>query len=131
MAKLRSSGKEILKQIGRQIMSGKLNLFKVSFPIKCMGDWSMVNAIGTMACTAPYYMTASALRVDPVERMKFLIAGQISYQYPCHKFAKPLNPILGETFAGQLDDGTEIFCEQTSHHPPITSVHMVGPENLY
>lgn len=75
VAKLRSTGKEYLKQIGKQIMSGKFNLFKISAPIKCMGAWSMINAIGTMACTAPFYMTRSALVVDPLERMKCLIAG--------------------------------------------------------
>lgn len=95
VSKLRSAGKEVLKQVGsklvKAIMGGGFDLFNISFPIKCMGDWSMVNAIGTMACTAPYYMTASALRVDPVERMKFLITGQISYQFPCHKFAKPVS----------------------------------------
>lgn len=112
-------------------MNGKFNLFKVSWPIKCMGDWSTINAIGTMACTAPYYLTASALRVDPVERMKLLMTGMMAYQFPCHKFAKPLNPILGETFAGECDDGTDIYLEQTSHYPPITSVHLIGPENLY
>jgi len=99
-------------------MSGNFNLFKVSWPIKCMGDWSTVNAIGTMACTAPFYLTASAIWVDPVERMKLLITGMMAYQFPCHKFAKPvsnfdpqLNPILGETFAGECDDGTDIYLE--------------------
>jgi hypothetical protein len=72
-------------------MNGKFNLFKVSWPIKCMGDWSTVNAIGTMACTAPYYLTASALRVDPIERMKLLMTGMMAYQFPCHKFAKPVS----------------------------------------
>lgn len=131
VAKLRSTGKEYLKQIGKQIMSGKFNLFKISAPIKCMGAWSMINAIGTMACTAPFYMTRSALVVDPLERMKSLIAGQVSYQFPCHKFEKPLNPILGETYAGELQDGTEIYLEQTCHHPPITSCIQIGPNGLY
>jgi len=65
--------------MGRQIMKGDFNLFKVSWPIKCMGDWSTVNAIGTMACTAPYYLTASALRVDPVEWLKLLMTGMMAY----------------------------------------------------
>ncbi len=67
----------------------------------------MVNAIGTMACTAPYYMTASALRVDPVERMKFLIAGQISYQFPCHKGAKPVS--LTNSFLAQANSWGDIL----------------------
>lgn len=50
--------------------------------------------------------------------MKLLITGMMAYQFPCHKFAKPvsnfdqqLNPILGETFAGECDDGTDIYLE--------------------
>jgi len=34
--KLRSAGKEAIKQMGRKILSGSFNLTKVSFPIKCM-----------------------------------------------------------------------------------------------
>jgi hypothetical protein len=37
---------------------------------------------------------------------------------------KPFNPILGETYQGNFDDGTEVYCEHTSHHPPITNFFM-------
>ena len=33
---------------------------------------------------------------------------------------KPFNPILGETFQGKIGD-FNIFLEQISHHPPISS----------
>lgn len=39
---------------------------------------------------------------------------------------KPFNPILGETLQCHFDDGTEIYCEHTSHHPPITNF-MIHP----
>ena len=35
-SKMRSAGKEILKTVGKKILSGKFNLTTVSFPIKCM-----------------------------------------------------------------------------------------------
>lgn len=38
---------------------------------------------------------------------------------------KPFNPLLGETYQGFID-GCPIYGEQISHHPPITSVYMVG-----
>lgn len=44
---------------------------------------------------------------------------------------KPFNPILGETYQGSFPDGTQIFCEQTSHHPPITAWLVVGPNNAW
>ena len=34
--KLRGVGKEIVKQIGKKILTGSLNLTKISFPIKAM-----------------------------------------------------------------------------------------------
>lgn len=38
---------------------------------------------------------------------------------------KAFNPILGETFQGFID-GCPIYGEQISHHPPISSIYMVG-----
>lgn len=32
-----------------------------------------------------------------------------------------LNPILGETLQGQFNDGTQVYCEQFSHHPPVSN----------
>jgi hypothetical protein len=43
----------------------------------------------------------------------------------------PLNPTLGETLQTQKQDGTKLFCEQISHHPPVTYVLMTGPKNSY
>ena len=35
---------------------------------------------------------------------------------------------MGETYEGNFEDGTKIFCEHTSHHPPITNF-FVHPED--
>lgn len=37
---------------------------------------------------------------------------------------QPLNPILGETHSSYLDDDTQIFMEQVSHHPPISYFYV-------
>lgn len=37
---------------------------------------------------------------------------------------QPLNPILGETFQGSFSDGTQIYLEQVSHHPPISAFDL-------
>lgn len=42
-----------------------------------------------------------------------------------------LNPVIGETLQGSYPDGTQIYCEQVSHHPPISYFLAVGPENSY
>ena len=38
---------------------------------------------------------------------------------------------LGETYEATFPDGTQIFCEQVSHHPPITNWELIGPQNMY
>jgi hypothetical protein len=39
---------------------------------------------------------------------------------------QPINPVLGETFQCRIDNETQVFLEQTSHHPPVSSVLVVG-----
>jgi len=39
---------------------------------------------------------------------------------------KPFNPILGETFQTKIGN-TEIYIEQTSHHPPILNFYILNP----
>lgn len=43
------------------------------------------------------------------------------------KWKKPFNPILGETWEAGLPDGSSIFMEQISHHPPVSAFHLEGP----
>lgn len=40
---------------------------------------------------------------------------------------KPFNPILGETFQTKIGK-TDIYIEQTSHHPPILNFYITNPE---
>lgn len=42
-----------------------------------------------------------------------------------------LNPILGETFEAGFSDGTELFLEQVSHHPPISYILLYGPQKKF
>lgn len=59
-SRLRSVAKEILKSIGKQMLSGKFNLTTVSFPIKCMCPRSMLELIGTIVGTYPLYLNTAA-----------------------------------------------------------------------
>jgi hypothetical protein len=46
-------------------------------------------------------------------------------------FLKPLNPVIGETLQATYSDGTQLYCEQISHHPPISYFLVIGPRNEY
>ena len=111
IGKYRNAFKDIVKQLGRTIFSGKFNIGSVSFPISCMSPNSILYLIGSMAIHSPIYMTRAALATDPVERMKFVLTTSLSFLQPCHVFDKPLNPILGETLQGAMADGTTVCLE--------------------
>jgi hypothetical protein len=51
-------------------------------------------------------------------------------QHCFQSWRKPFNPILGETWQAALSDGTALFLEQISHHPPISAFQMFGPGAL-
>ena len=44
---------------------------------------------------------------------------------------KPFNPILGETVQAYFPDGSQMYCEHISHHPPISSFLLEGPTQNY
>jgi hypothetical protein len=57
--------------------------------------------------------------------MKFIICFGLGFSLNYIRMDKPFNPILGETYQG-IVDGCPIYGEQISHHPPISSLYMVG-----
>lgn len=131
ISKYRSVAKEVLKRVGSQLLRGKVNLTSISFPIKCMGKLSHLQALSSILCVFPSYLTFSSMQTDPVERMKWFLVAMISSHTATHHFDKPLNPILGETYTCECDDGSIAYCEQTSHKPPVTHAQFYGPNNCY
>jgi hypothetical protein len=118
----------VLKQIGRKILAGDFNLTTVSFPISCMIPTSALEKSLASATFFPFYISRAAMFQDPIERMKLVVTACISNFYVNCTFMKPLNPILGETCQATFDDGTELYAEQISHHPPIS--YFIGKINL-
>lgn len=127
VTKFRTAFKTLLAQIGRQLIQGKFNLTKTSFPIACMSKDSILQVIASVAGPTAGYFAAAATSTDPVERMKLVILASFAFLYPCHTWDKPLNPVLGETVQARLPDGTMIYLEQVCHRPPISYVLLEGP----
>lgn len=42
-----------------------------------------------------------------------------------------MNPILGETYNGEFEDGTKYYAEQSCHRPPVSHFLIYGPNNCY
>lgn len=79
----------------------------------------------------PLYINKAAQTSNLVERFKFLICATFGNFYINCGFLKPLNPILGETCIGIYPDGTKLYTEQISHHPPISYLTIYGPDKSY
>lgn len=117
--------------IGKKLFSGKTDLTKISFPIKCMAPISALEIMPTLQSTMVIFLNKAASIQDPLERMKLLMAHNLSFFYKEKIFEKPLNPILGETFQALGQDGAMIYMEQTSHHPPVSHFLIEGPDKAY
>lgn len=96
----------------------------VSLPIRIFEPRSIVERISDIWGYAYEYLTKAAELSDPLERFKMVIAYGVCALHLITSIAKPFNPILGETYEGRFPDGTEVFCEHISHHPPITRFYI-------
>lgn len=128
----------MIKIVGKKIISGDLNLTRISFPIKAMVPRTALVNSTISCCMNPYFMKRAVEAKDPLERLKYVITNTISAFYYISMFVKPvthshmqLNPVIGETLQASFSDGTQVYCEQVSHHPPISYFLAVGPEGSY
>ena len=128
---MRSTGYDILKQIGKKIITGDFNLTTISFPIKVMLPFTILQGIARSVIQFPIYLNMAANHIDPLERLKFVIVATVSGFHLSSHVLKPLNPILGETFEMFYEDGSKIYLDQTSHHPPVSHYIMFGPNKSY
>ena len=88
--KIRSIGKEMIKIVGKKIISGDLNLTRISFPIKAMVSRTALVNSTVSCCMNPYYMKRALEAKDPLERLKFVMTNTISAFYYISMFVKPV-----------------------------------------
>eukprot|EP00475_Leptophrys_vorax_P042438 TRINITY_DN80015_c0_g1_i1.p1 TRINITY_DN80015_c0_g1~~TRINITY_DN80015_c0_g1_i1.p1 ORF type:complete len:385 (+),score=110.41 TRINITY_DN80015_c0_g1_i1:70-1224(+) len=129
MANQRAIIWEFMKSVGKNLFSG--SIFKISMPVGLCEGRSFLERIPDQWAYLPYYLGKAAIETDPVQRLKYIVAMSVAgLHYTC-RMDKPFNPVLGETYQGVFSDGTEVFLEQTSHHPPVSSWVILGPNNSY
>lgn len=95
----------------------------------CPKSALQTSLVGT--CLFPIFMNRACLVTDLVERMKLVIVATLGNFPVANTFLKPLNPILGETFEARYYDGTKLYSEQISHHPPVNCFLVYGPNKNY
>jgi hypothetical protein len=116
---------EVMKRAGQQLLEGK-QLIGVSLPVRIFEPRSTIVRLTDLWGSGPLYLNKAAKCRDPIERMKMIIAFSISGIHTNIKQLKPFNPILGETYEGYWPDGSRIYAEHMSHHPPITRFYLLG-----
>ena len=110
---------------------GNFNISKISFPIKCTAPLSILEIMPESQSCSPLLLNFAASISDPIERLRLVMVNSIAFFYPSKICEKPLNPILGETYQAFGQDGSSVFMEQTSHHPPTTHIYVDGPNKSY
>jgi len=127
--------KETLSSFGKKVAKGQIHdLMCIPGPSCCHAPYSYLQALITDMSYAPRFLTPAAKSSDYIERLKLIATMYLAGQHiqPVINQARGLlNPILGETVQRYLPDGTEAYAEQTSHHPPISNFHFIGPEGLW
>jgi hypothetical protein len=119
---------EFLKQVGQNLLQGA-DVMRTAFPVHINQPRSYLEVMCDGWNYAPVFLTRSAQPgVDPVERLRLVMTFLVSGLHMTCSLGKPFNPILGETYQGFYPDGTSIYMEQSSHHPPITSWLVIGPQ---
>jgi len=105
---------------------------KLSLPVKLFEPRSYLEKLADPWIYSQYLEAAAECSSNPVLRMQYTITYIIAgFHRAFIKWAKPYNPILGETWQASLPDGTSIFLEQISHHPPISAFQMFGKEKKF
>ena len=115
--------KLVMTRIGNNIFKGN-SIMNVSLPVQLFRDQSSLVSIGRNISYAPLLIEPIANK-DPIQRMKNIAVFEISMTALALSTRKPFNPILGETYQGQIA-GCPLFLEQISHHPPVTSIYFIG-----
>ncbi|KAK9843175.1 hypothetical protein WJX74_008032 [Apatococcus lobatus] len=63
---------------------------------------------------------------DPYVRLAWVVGFTMAPWGAVERAWKPFNPILGETFELELENGVRYLAEQVCHHPPIGAAHAEG-----
>lgn len=80
----------MIKIVGKKIISGDLNLTRISFPIKAMVPRTALENSTMSCCMNPYFMKRACEATDPLERFKYVITNTISAFYYLSMFLKPV-----------------------------------------
>ena len=127
----RQSGiiKEVITQLTKCIWSG--TAMSLSLPIRIFEPRSMLERYTDWFAFAPELLTKAGTCKDKVEAFKYVILFALSALFRSSEQLKPLNPMLGETYECEWEDGSKFYLEHTCHTPPISHFYIKSSKNLF
>lgn len=114
-----------------------MNLFRMdftnfSFPCIYSENRSFLERTADLfTFLANTYIEKAKNAIKDVDKLVFIAIGITAGFHLYIKSKKPWNPVLGETYVGRWQNGTTIYGEQTSHHPPYSYFQIYGPNNSW
>ncbi|KAI9992191.1 hypothetical protein PInf_017576 [Phytophthora infestans] len=117
--------KDVIKSAGAKILEGK-SAVSLSLPVRIFEPRTNLERVCDLMLYAPTFLNTAYAQNDALERFKYVISFAVAGLHHSIGQLKPFNPILGETFQSTLNDGTDVSCEHTSHHPPISNFQFTG-----
>lgn len=122
--------KEIAKQLAKNIFKGG-SVISLSLPIRVFEEKSMLEKYCDWWVHAPFLLKEAGKIKDPLESLKYVICFGLSSLHFSASQLKPFNPLLGETYQGEFEDGTKVYLEHTSHHPCVSNFYIKDIDNLF
>ena len=121
--------KEVITQLTKTIWTG--GVMSLSLPIRIFEPRSMLERISDWFCFAPILLTKAGSVKDKVLAMKYVIAFSVSALFRSTEQLKALNPMLGETYQCEWEDGSKMYLEHTCHTPPISHFYIKSSNGLF
>ena len=78
---IRGIGTDLIKQIGKKLLSGDFNLTTLSVPIKVMIPLTILQHVCNGHFNFPLYLYLASEMTDDLERLKYVIVATISNWY--------------------------------------------------
>ena len=106
-------------------------LMSLSLPIRLFEPRSMLERITDWFAFAPILLKRAGNLKDKIEAFKYVICFSLSALFRSTQQLKPFNPMLGETYQSEWEEGSKMYLEHTCHTPPISHFYLKSSSNLF
>jgi len=121
--------KDLINQLTKSVVQQKH--VTISLPIRIFEPRSMLERYTDWFAFAPDILEKAAKCEDNLETFKYVIIFSLSAIFRSTEQLKPLNPLLGETYQCEWEDGSKFYIEHISHDPPISRIYITSSKNLF